>query len=291
MADLQSIADELYALSPGEFVAARNAAAAVARKRGDADLAAQLRALPKPAVAAWMVNMLVRHRADEIDEVIELGESMRQAQNDLDRQGITELSTARRSLVQAIGRQAGELAEELGQRLPASAVPDLEATLHAVMADADAATAARTGRLVRALSSDGYSPADLDGAVAGDPASTRTATKRNAPVDLALRRELAAARTALDDAESAAADARDRVATIEKSVDAARRRRDDLLDERAAAEARLATLEQQITDADTNARTLARERTAATAAARDLRDRVDDAERAVDELRARIAAE
>ena len=47
----------------------------------------------------------------------------------------------------------------------------------------------------------------VDRAVAGDPASTRTTTKRNAPVDLALRRALAAARTALDDAESAMASA------------------------------------------------------------------------------------
>lgn len=51
--DLESVADELYGLPPGEFVAARGRHVAAARTAKDPALAKQIAALRKPTLAAW----------------------------------------------------------------------------------------------------------------------------------------------------------------------------------------------------------------------------------------------
>src|SRR4051794_9565695 len=69
MESLAAIARELYALSPSEFIAGRNARAKAAADDGDRPLSTRIRSLGKPSVAAWAVNALVRHRFDEVDEL------------------------------------------------------------------------------------------------------------------------------------------------------------------------------------------------------------------------------
>ena len=75
--DLESATTELYAVVPAEFTAARNAKASEARKAGLADVAVSLKQLRKPSAAAWLANLLVRQRSDEIDRLIELGDGLR----------------------------------------------------------------------------------------------------------------------------------------------------------------------------------------------------------------------
>ena len=54
--ELLTVAERLYAGSTEEFTEARNAAA----KGVEKDLAAEIKKLKKPSVAAWAVNLLVR---------------------------------------------------------------------------------------------------------------------------------------------------------------------------------------------------------------------------------------
>ena len=56
---LLEIADELYALPLGEFTPARDARAK--ELKGD-ELGPKVKALKKPATAAWVVNLLVRRQ-------------------------------------------------------------------------------------------------------------------------------------------------------------------------------------------------------------------------------------
>ena len=54
---LLEVADRLYGLSPGDFTAARDAEAkALAADKG---IAARVKALRKPSIAAWAINLLV----------------------------------------------------------------------------------------------------------------------------------------------------------------------------------------------------------------------------------------
>jgi hypothetical protein len=166
MESLAAIARELYALDPGEFTAARNARAKQAADDGDRALSKRIRSLAKPSVAAWAVNALVRHRFDEVDALLELGERLRAAQDALDRDAIRELGRDRQRMLGEIGRSARALGDELGTAVSESASVEVQQTLQAAMGDEAAAAAVRDGTLVRTFSGSGLDPVDLAGAVA-----------------------------------------------------------------------------------------------------------------------------
>ena len=66
-------------LLPGEFTAVRNAKVAEARTAGLADVAVSLKKLRKPSVGAWLANLLVRERPNDMETLMELGDSLRGA--------------------------------------------------------------------------------------------------------------------------------------------------------------------------------------------------------------------
>ena len=154
--DLRTVAAHLYGLRPDEFTAARTAAEKAARADGDRELAAAVKALRRPAVAAWAVNLLVRRRAEVVEEVVELGEQLRQAQSLLQGDALRDLARQRRQLVTAVASQAQALAAAEGdQQLSDAALRQVADTLHAAMTDRQAAAAVRSGLLAQPLSSTG----------------------------------------------------------------------------------------------------------------------------------------
>ncbi|MGR6975060.1 hypothetical protein ACU639_36705 [Streptomyces cynarae] len=137
--DLDAVADELYGLSPGEFTAARDERAKSARAAGDRTLADQIRRLRRPTQAAWASNLLVREQPEEVQRLLQLGEALRQAHKDLDGQQLRELSAQQHQLTFALARQAGELTAQAGQRISDATRQEVQDTLHAVLADPEAA--------------------------------------------------------------------------------------------------------------------------------------------------------
>jgi hypothetical protein len=163
--ELADIANGLYALPLDEFVTARAAAAKEAAGSGK-ELPAAVRALPKPSVAAWAVNMLAAHQPDVLAKLNELGGRMRAAQTSLDAAGLRELARERRTVLAAAVDTARSVAEQKGRRISGAVATDVEQTLRAVTADEGAAAAVQSGRLLLALSADGVDTVELDGAVA-----------------------------------------------------------------------------------------------------------------------------
>ena len=164
---LAEVAAQLYALPFDDFVAARTAAAkdaAAAKERRS--LAADVRSLPKPSVAAWTVNMLAARRPEILRELSGLGQSMRAAQSSLDAAELRRLGQERRQLLTGAVRAAQAVAEQLGRKISGAIAAEVEATLRAATADAGAAAAVQSGCLLRALSADGVDVVDLSGAVA-----------------------------------------------------------------------------------------------------------------------------
>jgi len=100
--DLVRVADELYALPPEDFRAARDERAAQARASGDKALAREITALRRPVVSAWLVNLLARDEPGQMSELLALGDSLRDAQQTLDGDRLRELSAQRRDLVGAM---------------------------------------------------------------------------------------------------------------------------------------------------------------------------------------------
>lgn len=164
--DLSAVAAELYALLPSEFTAARGAKAKEAKSGGDPELARRIGRLPKPSTSAWAVNMLARHAGNEIDGVLELGASLRRAQEEHDSSGLRELGQQRSKVLSAAVRQARSVADGFGIKVSDAAADEIEDTLRAAMADAGAALAVQSGQLVKPLSSNGLDPVELGSAVA-----------------------------------------------------------------------------------------------------------------------------
>jgi DNA repair exonuclease SbcCD ATPase subunit len=164
MADeLLDIADELYALALPDFTPARDAR--VKALKGT-DLAAPVKALKKPSLAAWVVNLLVRREGEQVERILEIGASLREAQAAMSGDDLRALTRQRRQVTAAITQQARSLASEVGVKVTSAVGDQVEATLTAAMLDERCAEAVRSGLLVAALSSTGMGETDLSGAVA-----------------------------------------------------------------------------------------------------------------------------
>lgn len=260
---LESVADELYGLPLAEFTAARNASATT-------EPAAK--SLKKPSAAAWALNQFARRRSAELDQVFSLGEQLRDAQDDLDAASLRALGSQRRQLVSAIAKQVGDLATELGDAVGASIILEVEQTLQAAMADARAADALRTGRLVRSLSTAGLDEVDLEGAVAGAvPATPRRARTGPTPEQ---KKKL---QKAVDDAQAAADSAVEAQTEARNRADEAAQRTHDLEAKIADLTARLADAREQLSDSRVAAKRLAAEHSAATTESDRAAERLRDA--------------
>jgi len=221
---LLEVADELYALPLDRFTPERDARAKAAK--GDKDLVAALKALRKPSLAAWVVNLLVRREAGQVEQVLAIGAALREAQEGMDGAELRALTKQRRQLTSAVTGQARALAADEGVRVTQSVSDEVEATLTAGLVDPEAARAVRSGLLVRSLKATGVDVVDVAAAVAvpdalGFAASPTTPATPGPPElhvvpgdDAARRRE---------EAEEALAEAERTVRTTDKELRSARK--------------------------------------------------------------------
>jgi uncharacterized phage infection (PIP) family protein YhgE len=213
--ELLEIADELYALGLPDFTPAREAKA---KELKGTDLATQVKALKKPSLAAWVVNLLVRQETAQVEQVLQVGAALRQAQASMSGDELRQLTRQRRQLTAAVTTQARRLARENGQKVTDAVADQVEATLTAAMVDEDAGRAVRSGLLVAALSATGVDAVELDRSVAvpealGFEAPAREATPHAKPELHVVpdpdrdEKALAAARDALEEADEELAEA------------------------------------------------------------------------------------
>jgi len=154
-------AEALYGLPLAEFTPARDARVKALRA-SDRELADAIKALKKPSLAAWVLNLLVRREPDQVAQLISLGASLRDAAESLDGAQLRELTKQRRQLTAAVTTVARRHALGEGHKVTESVADEVEATLTAAMLDGGAAAAVRSGLLVRAFSTTGLG--DLDAA-------------------------------------------------------------------------------------------------------------------------------
>ncbi|GGO94075.1 hypothetical protein [Wenjunlia tyrosinilytica] len=143
----EDVAEGLYTRPPDDFTADRDRAAKSA-PRGEA---ARIRALRRPTIAAWVTNLLTRHDRDQIQAFLGLGEQLRRAHRELDGDQLRELTRQQRRVVSMLSEQARKLAEQAGRPVGENVLREVEATLHAALADPDAARQVASGRLTTSL--------------------------------------------------------------------------------------------------------------------------------------------
>jgi hypothetical protein len=225
--DLLTVAEELYGLPLAEFTPARDARAKALK---GTDLAPRVKALRKPSMAAWVVNLLVRRETEQVDQVLSVGRALREAQEQMAGEQLRELTRQRRQLTAAVTTQARRVAREEGNRVTDAVADQVEATLTAAMVDEQCALAVRSGLLVQPLATTGLDPADVAAAVALPEALGFTAPAREAPEPgrpelrvvadpEADRKALAAATERLESAEAAVAEAEEELAGARSAYD------------------------------------------------------------------------
>lgn len=265
--DLETVAEDLYTKLPGEFVPAREEWVRLARSAGETELARQIATLRKPTISAWVVNLLVHEQGDETARLLDLGDQLREAQQELKADDLRDLSRQRTRLVAALTEGGRRLAGEAGHSVSETVAREVATTLEAAIADPGAAAAVGSGRLTTSLSYSGLGGIDVSDAVAVPvrPEEAARAAKPSAPghervptPEAARERTTKRARDS-ERARQAVTDAEDRLRRAEL-VEA------DAL--RAETEARAATEEAERRVAQAEA-TLEREREAAAAATRD----------------------
>jgi DNA repair exonuclease SbcCD ATPase subunit len=249
VAKLNAIADELYGLLPAEFVSARDRHVAEAKGAGDPDLAAAVKKLRRPASGAWLANMLVRERQADLRSLLELGATMRRAQSRFDAADMRRLSKERRQSVAHLVGEAKDLAGDIGLSPTESNVRELEGTLEAALADADAAEALRSGQLVTPISYSGLGPVDLSGAVAtSPPRSTDRASTAGQKGKKPGKRSHPGSSSTNRAAKDTVTKAQGVVGRAKKAADAQERIVDKRREERERSRNAIAALEQQLED-------------------------------------------
>jgi hypothetical protein len=270
--DLDEVADELYEVPPEEFIALRTARQDEAKADGDKALAKEIGALPKPSAAAWVSNLLVRGQRPEIEGLVDLGNLLREAQENLAGDQMRALDIQRRQLIAALTRQARALAHERGHPISTAVATQVEETLRAAMADPEAGEALLSGRLTSPMSYSGLGTtvARPDLRLVRPPAAERTppprldrpaATQQRPSADerkRAREREREEARRAaeerrrreLEEARRAADEAAVLADEAQAAAEDERQRIDELDARRASLEARVAELADQLSHAE-----------------------------------------
>jgi hypothetical protein len=161
-ADLQSVVEELYGAPPADFMRLRTEAAKLARTSGDKELAEAIGKLRKPSRSAWVLNQLVRTQPEAVDQLLSLGEQLREAEKNLQGTELRRLSLQRGEAVEALVHSALQAA---GITAPdADLRREIEETLTAALAEPTVADSLRTGALVKPAAWSGFGvapPEDL----------------------------------------------------------------------------------------------------------------------------------
>ena len=308
------VADELYALPPEDFRAARDERAAQARASGDKALAREITALRRPVVSAWLVNLLARDEKGQMSDLLALGDSLKDAQQALDGDRLRELSAQRRDLVRAMVTAVKRRAAQDGRAVSLQVEREVEATLQAALADPEAATAVSSGRLVSPLTYAGLGAGeavavplrpgararesaaatkeqsaerDLPGSPAARPetasrrAARMTEQRQAREAAVAERKELQAA-AAKRAAEQAVQDAEDAAAAARATLDDAEQTAASAREAQETARGRAEQLDRELTEALT-------EQSRAARAVRDAQRSREAAARAVDAAAKRLA--
>ncbi len=232
--DLDAAADELYALSPDDFIERRQQLVAEAKQDRDRELATQIGKLRRPTRSAWLINVLAREASDDLGALLELGTALQDAQQRMAGDELRQLSVQRRKAVDALARRAVELGLEHGYTPPDGAAQEVGQTLQTALGDPEIGELVRAGRLSQAVTYGGFGPTDLASAL-GASMPTKTSSPKEAPatelppkLDAKSRRQ---AEKVAAEAREQANQARQAADLAEEEAEAATQRADDLADQ------------------------------------------------------------
>ena len=228
------VIDELYGVPFDEFTARRDARAKELRKEKRREEADAVKALRKPALAAWAIDQLVRSDRDAVDELLAAGAALRQARRG---DALRDATHEERDAVERLAERAAAVLREAGKPVTGKTAAELRDTLHAATLDDDVRDLLDRGRLVEPRQAIGLG--GLEGAAPPEREPPQKAGKQPAPEKprsgkadarkakaaegAERRRREAAARKALRDAEAALRERERALRGAERDIDARER--------------------------------------------------------------------
>jgi hypothetical protein len=272
-------ADDLYGLPLDQFIPERTALARSLRSQGKREEAKEVSATRKPSVAAWAVNQLVRTQPRPVAELLEAGDALRAAQDQVlagqgDRTGLRAATERERQAVAQLVKAAQGLLTTQGHELSPVVVERVSETLHAAALDEEARHQVQAGTLQRELRHVGFGtgaggtaaqsstrarpPERPAAAVKATPAKEPDRSQKPAPAREERRRAQRERAAALKAARTAEGEARRTAQRAARALQLAQERRDRTAQT-------LTQAEQDLEEACTGARAAAEAREAAAA--------------------------
>jgi hypothetical protein len=233
--------DELFALPPEEFTAARDGLARELTDAGDRDGAKTVKTLRRPTAAAWAVNAAVRRKPKLVDALLETAATLRTAQrraaSGLAAEDFRRAQEERRRLVRQLTDEAEAALAEAGRASDAH-VAAAARTFETAASEVPAGEAVKAGRLSRELEpTSGFDVIDaftvVPGAAEPEPKApkedkaTATARRKLATVQREVERSTRRAATMREElraAEREATEAEKAVRSLERDLERARKR-------------------------------------------------------------------
>jgi hypothetical protein len=255
--------DELYTVSPADFVMARNRLAAELQRAGRPDEAAAIKRLRKPSLAVWAINQVARRDRSAMTRFVESVDRLRRA-HFTEPGRLAQAAEEQRAALEALLQQALAALARAGLRPAAATASRISATLLGTAADLPGRADLGHGRLTEERQAPGFEA--LEGTVA---APTRPARREKEPPPRPAQSAEGPPRVdrLREAARIAESDARDRRRRAEES---------------AALAARLRGAAENAANAVENLRQRLRE---AERQARDARQAAEEASRAADQAR------
>lgn len=148
--------EDLYGLPLERFTEERNALAKALRKQGQREQATAIAKLPKPSLAAWAVNQIVRTQKREVAALFDAGDALQHAQEALlagrgDPDALRGAVDGERDAVEELAERARGLLSSEGHELTTPMIERVAETLHAAALDGDARAQVEGGCLSREL--------------------------------------------------------------------------------------------------------------------------------------------
>lgn len=198
--------DSLFAGPLDDFVSERDALVKRLRADGDREAADRVKALRKPSAAVWAVNQLARRQQKDYRALLEAGDRLREAQEQVlggeSPETLQKAASAERKLVDRLTEKGRAVLEVAGHSATEAMVRRVSGTLHAAATRPELREAAENGLLEHEEETSGFGFELLSG-------SPPKAPKRKPGDDKRARERKEAAATRLQEARDQLADAQE----------------------------------------------------------------------------------
>jgi hypothetical protein len=198
--NLPEAAEPLFELVPEEFTAERDRIAKELKKQGDDEAAGQVKALKRPSVTAYALNLVSRRHPDLVEAMLDADEHLRNAKS---RTEMDKAKAERQKAISAITGKATSLLEEQDRPVTAQVKERLTETLLAVATDEETRDRLKSGHLLKEAEAGGFGGpvTAFDAAPAGE--GDRKARDRVSKIRAEAEAKLAEAKKARADSERA----------------------------------------------------------------------------------------